>query len=98
MKRIDIPAEVVRALCERHGVAELSLFGSARREDFGPESDVDLLVTFRSDAEPTFSSLARLQRELAEALHRKVDLVPKDGLKPLIREAIIASAEVLYAA
>jgi predicted nucleotidyltransferase len=76
----------------------LSLFGSARRTDFGPESDVDLLIEFQTDAEPSFLTLARLQRELAEALHRKVDLVPKGGLKPMIREEVLASAEVLYAA
>lgn len=98
MNRLEIPAEVIHALCERHGVAELSLFGSALRADFGPESDVDLLVSFQPDAEPTFLTLARLQRELAAAFHRNVDLVPKDGLKPLIREAVLAGAEVLYAA
>lgn len=98
MKQLDIPMEAVRALCERYRVAELSLFGLARRTDFRPDSDVDLLVEFEPDAEPTFLTLARLQRELAEALHRKVDLIPKGGLKPLIREEVLASAEVLYAA
>ena len=95
MNQLEIPVESVRALCRRYRVVELSLFGSARRTDFGPESDVDLLVEFELDAEPTFLTLARLQRELAEALHRKVDLVPKGGLKPLIREEVLASAEVL---
>ncbi len=98
MNQLEIPVESLRALCRRYRVAELSLFGSARRTDFGPESDVDLLVEFEPDAEPTFLTLARLQRELEEALHRKVDLVPKGGLKPLIREEVLASAEVLYAA
>jgi len=98
MNQLEIPVESVRALCRRYRVVELSLFGSARRTDFGPESDVDLLVEFELDAEPTFLTLARLQRELAEVLHRKVDLVPKGGLKPLIREEVLASAEVLYAA
>lgn len=98
MKQLDIPVEVIRTLCERYRVAELSLFGSARRADFRPDSDVDLLVEFEPDAEPTFLTLARLQRELSEALHRKVDLVPKGGLKPLIREEVLAGAEILYAA
>jgi predicted nucleotidyltransferase len=97
MNQLEIPIEVIRALCRRYRVAELSLFGSARRADFRPDSDVDLLVEFEPEAEPTFLTLARLQRELAEALHRKVDLVPKGGLKPLIREEVLADAEVLYA-
>jgi len=98
MNQLEIPVEAVRALCRRYRVAELSLFGSARRTDFGPESDVDLLIEFQTDAEPSFLTLARLQRELAETIHRKVDLVPKGGLKPMIREEVLASAEVLYAA
>lgn len=98
MNQLEIPIEAVRALCRRYRVAELSLFGSARRAGFRPNSDVDLLVEFEPDAEPTFLTLAGLQRELAEALHRKVDLVPKGGLKPLIRDEVLASAEVLYAA
>ena len=98
MNQLEIPVEAIRALCRRYRVAELSLFGSARREDFRQDSDVDLLVEFESDAEPSFLTLARLQRELAEMLHHKVDLVPKGGLKPLIRDEVLASAEVLYAA
>ena len=98
MNQLEIPVEAIRALCRRYRVAELLLFGSARRADFRQDSDVDLLVEFESDAEPTFLTLARLQRELAETLHHKVDLVPKGGLKPLIRDEVLASAEVLYAA
>jgi uncharacterized protein len=98
MNQIEIPFEAIRTLCERYRVVELSLFGSARRADCRPDSDVDLLVEFEPDAEPTFLTLARLQRELGDALRRKVDLVPKGGLKSLIREEVLASAEVVYTA
>ena len=97
-KQFDIHLAEIRVLCKRYRVAELALFGSARRTDFRPDSDVDLLVSFQPDAAPGFLTLAGLQRELAELLQRRVDLVPKDGLKPLIRDTVLASAEVLYAA
>jgi len=97
-KQFDIHLAKISALCERYLVAELALFGSARRTDFQPDSDIDFLVTFQPDATPGFLALAGLQRELAELLQRRVDLVPKDGLKALIREDVLASAEVLYAA
>ncbi len=97
-KQFDIHLAKIRTLCERYRVAELALFGSARRADFSSDSDVDLLVTFQPNAAPGFLALAGLQRELAELLQRHVDLVPKDGLKALIRDDVLASAEVLYAA
>lgn len=96
MKQFDFPIAKMRALCERYRVAELALFGSASRADFQPDSDIDLLVEFQPEATPSFLTLAGLQRELAELLQRRVDLVPKDGLKPLIRDSVLASAEVLY--
>jgi predicted nucleotidyltransferase len=79
-------------------VQELALFGSALTSDFGEESDIDLLVTFQPGARVGFLTLARMQRELAQILGRKVDLVPKGGLKPIIRESVLANARVLYAA
>ncbi len=97
-KQFDIHQTQIRALCERYRVAELALFGSAQRADFRLDSDVDLLVTFQPDAAPSFLTLAALQRELTALLQRRVDLVPKDGLKALIRDSVLASAEVLYAA
>ena len=68
------------------------------REDFRPDSDADVLVEFEPDAQVGFIALSRMQRELAELLQRPVDLVPKEGLKPKIREAVLSSAEVVYAA
>jgi predicted nucleotidyltransferase len=71
---------------------------SARRRPAASASDIDLLVTFEPEARVGFLALARMQRELEELLGRKVDLVPKGGLKPAIRDAVLATARVLYAA
>jgi len=95
---IDLPMETLADFCCRWKIAELSIFGSAIREDFGPKSDIDLLVLFAPDAHIGLLELARIQRELSALFHRRVDLVPKDCLKPLIRDEVLASAKVLYAA
>ncbi|MBC7237940.1 MAG: nucleotidyltransferase family protein [Chloroflexi bacterium] len=98
MAQVQIPTETLRAFCRRHRIRRLSLFGSVLREDFGPESDIDILVEFEPEAEIGFLALARIQRELADLLGRPVDLVPRAGLKPAIREEILRSEEILYAA
>ena len=95
---LNIPPEELGCLCRRYQVRELALFGSMLLQDHRLESDVDLLVSFQPAARVTFSTLARMQRELAALLGRKVDLVPKDGLKPIIRDHVLATARVLYAA
>lgn len=94
----SIPQEPLTAICLRYHVRELSLFGSALKENSRPDSDVDLLVEFDPHARIGFLSLAHLQRELSELLGRPVDLVPKGGLKPRIRAEVLAEAEVLFAA
>ena len=98
MKISELPISEIRELCRRYKVRELALFGSAVGEGLREDSDIDLLVEFEIDAEVGFLTFARMQRELAELLHRPVDLVPKRGLKPLIRQEVLSSAEVLYAA
>jgi predicted nucleotidyltransferase len=90
--------ESILNICRRYPVRELAIFGSALRDDFGAESDIDLLVDFQPDAQVGFLTLAAMSRELSEALGRKVDLIPKGGLKPRIRTEVLAAAEVLYAA
>ena len=94
---IEISPEMIADFCRRHRISRLALFGSVLREDFGPESDVDVLVEFKPDAEVGFMALGRIQRELAELLQRPVDLVPQTGLKPLIHESVLASSRELYA-
>jgi len=98
IQNLDFPIEEIKMLCQRYRVRELALFGSALGDDFDAGSDVDLLVEFEPEAQVGFMTLARMQRELSAILHRQVDLVPKGGLKPRIRQAVLSSAEVLYAA
>jgi len=93
-----IPHQAIEAFCRKHHIRRLSLFGSAARGDFGPESDVDVLVEFQAEARVGFLEFSRMQRELTEIFHRPVDLVPRTGLKPAIREQILKEEVVLYAA
>ena len=95
---LHIPAEELTDFCRRYKVRELALFGSMLGTNYGPDSDVDLLVSFEPEARVSFLTLARMQRELETLLGRSVDLVPKDGLKPVIRDQVLATARVLYAA
>jgi len=94
----DVPVRAIEEFCRKHHIQRLSLFGSAVRGDFGPESDIDVLVEFQADARVGFLQLSRMQRELADILHRPVDLVPRAGLKPVIREQIVKEEVVIYAA
>jgi len=95
---ISVPQEKIADFCRRYEVRQIQIFGSTLREDFGPESDVDVLVEFEPDAQIGFIVLGRMRRELEQLFQRPVDLVPRDGLKPSIREAVLSNAEVIYAA
>ncbi|MBI3985674.1 MAG: nucleotidyltransferase family protein [Lentisphaerae bacterium] len=95
---LHIPLEELARFCRQYQVREIALFGSMLSRRHRPDSDVDLLVSFQPAARVTFLTLARMQRELEGLVGRKVDLVPKDGLKAVIRDHILATARVLYAA
>jgi predicted nucleotidyltransferase len=97
-QKIDLPIKEITALCKRYNVRELALFGSAVKNKLRSGSDIDLLVEFEPDAQVGFITLSRMQRELSGLMHRKVDLVPKSGLKPRLRQEILSAAKVLYAA
>lgn len=96
--KLEVPAESIAGFCQRYHVRNLSIFGSALRGDFSADSDVDVLVEFEPEAQVGFIALSRMRRELSDLFQRPVDLVPKNGLKPRIREAVLSSAEVVYAA
>jgi len=98
VRKADLPLKKISEICRTYQVRELSVFGSYLREDFGPGSDIDLLVEFAADAEIGFLSLSRMSRELSGALNLPVDLVPKSGLKPKIRDEVLSGRTVLYAA
>jgi predicted nucleotidyltransferase len=95
--RIDVSLEALRDICHRYEVSELALFGSILRNDFRDESDIDVLVEFKPDAQIGFIALSHMQRELATIFRRPVDLVPKAGLKPKIRQEVLSTMKVLYA-
>jgi predicted nucleotidyltransferase len=84
-------------LCRRYHVRELSLFGSAARGEMQPDSDVDLLVEFIPEAKVDLFEYSGFMLELSKLLGRKVDLVSKKGLKPLIRASVLKEARLLYA-
>lgn len=86
------------ALCRRYHVRELSLFGSAARGEMRPDSDIDILVEFLPGADIDLVDYAGLMLDLSDLLGRKVDLVSKNGLKPLIRASVLGEARLLYAA
>ncbi len=92
----NVPSQAIEEFCRRHRIRRLSLFGSAGRGDFGPESDIDVLVEFEPGARIGFLALSRMQRELTELFRRPVDLVPRSGLKPGIRTQILREEKVLY--
>jgi predicted nucleotidyltransferase len=98
LDRLHVPADALAALCREFGVVELSAFGSVLRPDFRPDSDVDLLVVFDKSLAVGLFHIFRLQQRLTALLGRPVDLVPKAGLNPLIRDQVLASARRLYAA
>jgi hypothetical protein len=92
----SVPRDRLEAFCRKWGVRELSLFGSVLRADFGPDSDVDVLVEFSPDATSSLWDWTAMQDELSELFGRRVDLVSKDGLRnPFRRARILAAREVL---
>jgi len=95
--RIPIQKNEIAAFCRRNQITQLALFGSVLSERFEPDSDVDVLVTFAPDVKIGFLAFGRIQRELSELLQRPVDLVPQDGLKPMLRQSILDTSEVVYA-
>lgn len=99
VKRITIPQAKIKEFCQRWNVAEFAVFGSALREDFGPESDVDVLVTFSPGASIGLFDMAQMQLELQKLFGRPVDLVEKASLRnPYRRREILKTARVVYAA
>ena len=84
-------------VCRRHGVRELSLFGSGTGPLYSADSDLDFLVEYLPGARVGLIELGALQQELELVLQRNVDLVPKSGLKPLLRDRVLQQAEPVYA-
>jgi predicted nucleotidyltransferase len=97
--RIDIPSDRIAEFCRKWRIAEFSLFGSILRDDFRPDSDVDVLVSFDPQAEWDLFDLVDMRDELMAMFGRDVDLVEKEGLRnPFRRRNILCTREVIYAA
>lgn len=94
-KNIDIPYDEIAAFCERHHIRKLSLFGSVLRDDYTPDSDVDVLVEFEPEHIPGLKFFA-MQRELSDLLGLKVDLNTYGFLSRHFRDKVVAMAEVIY--
>ncbi|HEX6087836.1 MAG TPA: nucleotidyltransferase family protein [Thermoanaerobaculia bacterium] len=92
---IPIPHEEIAAFCRKWGIRKLAFFGSVVRDDFGPESDVDVLVEFR-DRTPGLKFFWEMPNELSEILGRKVDVGTFDSLKRWIRRDVLSEAVVEY--
>jgi hypothetical protein len=98
---ITVATESLTNFCQRWKIKELALFGSALRPDFGPESDVDVLVTFAPDAEWSLFDHVRMEQELKALFGRDVDLVSRQAVERssnrIRRKAILSTAQVIYA-
>ena len=92
----QLPLEAIRAYCQQRPIKRLLLFGSALRDDFSPESDIDLLVEYAPEAGMGGLDIVRQQREFSELIGRSVDLGTPQSLSPYIRQEVIESAEPIY--
>lgn len=96
-ERVEISRTQLADFCRRYHIRSLALFGSVLRDDFRPDSDIDVLVEFEPDASISLMDYIGAMHELSDLLGRPVDLVDRAGLKPVIKEAVLNSAEVIYA-
>jgi len=94
---VDVPEDKIAEFCRRHHIRKLALFGSILRDDFGPDSDIDVLVEFDPKHIPGLAFFG-MEQELSELLGRKVDLNTPQWLSPYFRERVQAEAVVQYVA
>jgi predicted nucleotidyltransferase len=96
--RIPIDGDRVAEFCRKWKIAEMALFGSVLRDDFRPDSDVDVPVTFDTDAGWSLFDLVDMREELTTLFGRDVDLVEANGIRnPFRCRAILRSKEVIHA-
>lgn len=94
--QINLPQASLAQFCQRHHIRKLSIFGSALREDFRPDSDIDFLVEFEPDHTPGLIRLAGIELELSELIQRKADLRTAQDLSRYFRGEVLQSAIVQY--
>jgi len=95
-KNIKIPKKQLAEFCKKNHIIKLALFGSSLRDDFGPDSDVDMLVEFGPEAHVGLIGFAGLELELSEIVGRKVDLNTPDSVSKYYRKKVLTEAEVQY--
>jgi predicted nucleotidyltransferase len=99
-RNLSVDADLLAALCRRWRIRELDVFGSVLRDDFGPDSDIDLLFTYAPDASLTLFDEVQIQDELESLLGRRVDLLSRGAVEDspnwLRRKEILESAEPIY--
>ena len=94
---VSVSKTALATFCREHGIKQLSVFGSVLREDFGPESDINVLVEFEPARIPGLLGIAGMELELSEPFTgRKVDLRTPEDLSPCFRQDVLATAEVQY--
>ncbi|HEY9073229.1 MAG TPA: nucleotidyltransferase family protein [Desulfobaccales bacterium] len=97
--RIEVPLDQIEGFCRKWKIKEFALFGSVLREDFRPDSDIDVLVSFQPGGGIDFDNRMEMQDELAEIFGREVDLVEKEAVRnPFRRHNILTTIEVVHAA
>lgn len=97
--RIEVPQQAIADFCRKWKIREFSLFGSVLRDDFRPDSDVDVLVTFETEAPWSLFDFVDMRDELKEIFGREVDLIEEKGLRnPYRRHSILNSKRLVYAA
>ena len=100
--RIDLPREQIAEFSRRWGITEFAFFGSVLRDDFGLESDIDVLVRLTPNSGLTLLDVARMERQLTELLGRNVHLATWNGVEQsadeILKESILGAAETVYAA
>ena len=94
--KIQVDRKAVSEFCHRHRVRKLAFFGSVLRNDFRPDSDVDVLVEFEPGTSAGFLRLAAMELELSKTLQRRVDLRTPAELSRYFREEVLRTAEVQY--
>jgi len=97
-QNLTIPREAIADFCRRNRIRKLALFGSALREDFRPDSDVDILVEFEPEARVGLIRLAGMELDLSELLGRKVDMRTPQDLSRHFRDEVLREAEMLHEA
>ena len=97
MDRMKVDKEQIRKFCQKRGIRRFAFFGSFLREDFHPESDIDVLVEFEPNSVPGLFGISRMERELSAIFGgRKVDMRTPEDLSRYFRQEVVEKAEVLY--